>query len=103
MAAGGARQGAGRKKGLSTKLNEEARKKAAESGIMPLDYMLKMLRNEALPAEDRFEAAKAAAPYVHAKLSSVEQKTEVTMSNVVALPPRSETTDQWQASVKTSH
>ena len=39
---------------------------------MPLDYMLEMLRNEALPAEDRFEAAKAAAPYVHAKLAAVQ-------------------------------
>lgn len=103
MAYGGARQGAGRKKGAPNKITAEAQKKAAETGIMPLDYMLEMLRNESLPAEDRFEAAKAAAPYVHAKLSSVEQKTEVTMSNVVALPPRSETTDQWQASVKTSH
>lgn len=36
-------------------------------------------------------------------LQSTENKTEVTMSNVVALPPRSKTTDQWQASVKTSH
>lgn len=39
---------------------------------MPLDYMLDILRNvEASPA-DRMDAAKAAAPYLHAKLASVE-------------------------------
>lgn len=41
---------------------------------MPLDYMLEILRNEEMPTDSRFEAAKAAAPYVHAKLASVEHK-----------------------------
>ena len=39
---------------------------------MPLDFMLTMLRDEDLTREQRFEAAKAAAPYVHAKLANVE-------------------------------
>lgn len=72
MGHGGAREGAGRKPGAATKLNEEARKAAAAGGIMPLDYMLALLRNEALPQAERFEAAKAAAPYVHAKLANVD-------------------------------
>lgn len=43
---------------------------------MPLDYMLQLLRDEGSEAAARFEAAKAAAPYVHAKLASVEHKGE---------------------------
>ena len=53
-------------------MNEEARKAAAEGGILPLDYMLKILRDENQDAAIRMDAAKAAAPYVHAKLASVE-------------------------------
>lgn len=76
MTHGGPRPGAGRKQGQTTKLNEAARKQAAEGGLMPLDYMLQTLRNEDKPDDERFEAAKAAAPYVHAKLASVEHSTD---------------------------
>lgn len=53
-------------------MNEEARKQAADGGLMPLDYMLEVLRDEAMEPAARMDAAKAAAPYVHAKLASVE-------------------------------
>lgn len=72
MARGGARPGAGRKQGAITKRTREIAEKAIKGGLTPLDYMLSVLRNEANTAEDRFEAAKAAAPYVHAKLAAVE-------------------------------
>ncbi|QIG75000.1 hypothetical protein EVC14_002 [Rhizobium phage RHph_I3_18] len=71
---GGKREGAGRKTGSATRMNEEARAKAAEGGLMPLDYMLTVLRDEEQPMAARMDAAKAAAPYVHAKLASVEHK-----------------------------
>lgn len=74
MSHGGPRSGAGRKLGGANKLDQEARQRAAEGGLMPLDYMLDVLRNEGLSLEDRMDAAKAAAPYVHAKLASVEHK-----------------------------
>lgn len=76
MARGGARPGAGRKAGGANLMNQEARKKAAEGGIMPLDYMLEVLRNEGMEPSARMDAAKAAAPYVHARLASVEHKGE---------------------------
>lgn len=44
MARGGCRPGAGRKKGSASKLDADARQKAAESGLTPLDYMLATLR-----------------------------------------------------------
>jgi hypothetical protein len=53
-------------------MNETARKAAAEGGIMPLEFMLNVLRDETVPRDERMDAAKAAAPYVHAKLASVE-------------------------------
>lgn len=74
MPSGGSRQGAGRKPGTATKMNEKARAEAAQGGLMPLEYMLQVLRNELEEGAVRMEAAKAAAPYVHAKLASVEHK-----------------------------
>jgi hypothetical protein len=76
MAHGGPRNGAGRKPGTATKLNEAARKQAAEGGLMPLDYMLSLLRDEELDRDARMDAAKAAAPYVHARLAAVEHSTD---------------------------
>jgi hypothetical protein len=42
------------------------------SGLTPLEYLLGLLRDEANEMPVRFEAAKAAAPYVHARLASTE-------------------------------
>lgn len=72
MPRGGAREGAGRKAGAPTRFNAEARAKAAAGGIMPLDYLLAILRDETKPQETRIDVAKAAAPYVHAKLAAIE-------------------------------
>lgn len=57
-------------------MNQAARQQAAEGGIMPLDYMLQILRDEDRDTAERMDAAKAAAPYVHAKLASVEHTGE---------------------------
>ena len=77
----GAKTG-GRKKGVPNKATAQKAAAVAESGLTPLDYMLSLLREE--PPEDadleqklamsamRFEAAKAAAPYVHPRLAAVE-------------------------------
>lgn len=93
MAHGGARSGAGRKVGAVTAKTREIANKAASDGLTPLEYMLNILRDEQQPQLVRFEAAKSAAPFVHAKLSSVEAKveTEVTerirrIENVVVDP-----------------
>jgi len=74
MAGGGARPGAGRKPGVVNRFNELARAKAAEGGITPLEYMLSVLRDEGNEMAMRMDAAKSAAPYLHAKLTSVEHK-----------------------------
>lgn len=68
---GGKREGAGRKKGAPNKRTVETQALAQQSGITPLEYMLQVMRT----SDDermRMAAATAAAPYVHAKLSSIE-------------------------------
>ncbi len=69
---GGAREGAGRKPGSIRKATAAAQAKAAETGILPLDFMLSRMRDEEAPIADRMDMAKAAAPYLHAKLSNIE-------------------------------
>jgi hypothetical protein len=68
MARGGVRPGGGRPKGARSKRTVETIERVEASGLTPLDYMLGVLRDRRADAADRFEAAKAAAPYVHAKL-----------------------------------
>lgn len=48
----------------------------AKQGVMPLDYMLQILRNPKEPREARYKAAVDAAPYVHPRLQSVQAKHE---------------------------
>jgi hypothetical protein len=77
MARGGARQGAGRKKGQITahrKLANEATVKAVGDGETPLAYLLKVMRDIGQDDARRLDAAKAAAPFVHPKLATVEHK-----------------------------
>ena len=45
---------------------------AQASGLMPLDYMLSIMRDENEPLDRRMEMAIAATPYMHPKLRQVE-------------------------------
>ena len=71
----------GRTKGATNFRTREIAEKAFETGITPLEYMLSVMREE-IPADanaetrvlmtaQRFEAAKACAPYMHPRLESV--------------------------------
>lgn len=71
---GGKRPNAGRKKGSVTKRTREVAEKAAKAGLTPLEYMLNVLRDDLADPKDRMWAAEKAAPYIHAKLASVEHK-----------------------------
>ena len=72
MAKGGLRPGAGRKPGARNKRTAAKVAAVEASGLTPLDYLLTVMRDELLDRDARVDAAKAAAPYVHAKLASVE-------------------------------
>jgi hypothetical protein len=81
-ARGGARKGAGRKPGAATQRTRVIADRAMAEGITPLEYMLQVMRTEPSPDMDardmlqaitmRFEAAKAAAPYIHPRLAAIE-------------------------------
>lgn len=75
---GGKRPGAGRKAGSPNKKTAETVRKIEESGITPLEYLLSVMRDPASEEKDRMTAAIAAAPYSHAKLSSIELNANVT-------------------------
>ena len=72
MARGGKRENAGRKPGVPNAKTQEQIKAVVDSGLTPLGYLLDVMRDGGREDNVRIDAAKAAAPYVHAKLSSVE-------------------------------
>jgi hypothetical protein len=72
MARGGNRPGSGRKRGAPNKASAARQAKVAASGDTPLDYMLKVMRDGKADPGRRDDMAKAAAPYVHPKLASMQ-------------------------------
>ena len=72
MAHGGQRPGAGRPKGAHNKRTTEQAEAVAATGMTPLEYLTSVYQDIDQDEGKRIDAAKAAAPYVHAKLSSIE-------------------------------
>ncbi len=68
---GGKRSGAGRKKGVSNKVTAALRAKLMAGGILPLEFLLGLMRDPTQPLAIRIEAAKAASPFLHAKLQAI--------------------------------
>jgi hypothetical protein len=83
--AGGARERGGRPKGALGRLTKENLAKAKAGGILPLDYMLKVMRNSKARADRRDWAAKEAAPYLHPKIASIEHSGNVQLTHEQAL------------------
>ena len=57
---------------VPNKATAERQAAIAASGEAPLDYMIRVMRDESAPVERRDEMAKAAAPYVHPRLAAIE-------------------------------
>lgn len=72
MARGGARPGSGRPRGAATKRTREIADRAAEEGVTPLEFLLNVMNDVDKEFNHRLDAAKAAAPYVHAKLATID-------------------------------
>ena len=70
------RKTGGRQKGARNRATTEARAAAAATGILPLDYMLEIMRETNADPKRRDAMATAAAPYLHPKLSAVEPKPD---------------------------
>ena len=65
-----AKKKAGRPKGAMNK-RSAALRKAVQTGLQPLEYLLQIMNNEDNEQEVRVDAAHKAAPYCHARLQSV--------------------------------
>ena len=96
---GGARRGAGRKPGGANRKTREIADRAAVDGVIPLEYLLKVLRQPAPEGADaltqleldklRLDAAKSAAPYMHPRPSAIDAP--------VKLPLRGDVGDDGRA------
>ncbi|HYF57354.1 MAG TPA: hypothetical protein VEA81_00205 [Burkholderiaceae bacterium] len=79
MPHGGARPGAGRKKGSASARTRAIADKAAAEGITPLEVMLEAMREayDAGELRDAAMIAERAAPYIHPRLSSVNANATI--------------------------
>lgn len=80
---GGARAGAGRPRGAINRATAAAREQAAASGVTPLDFMLAVMRDDSATRAERQDMAKAAAPYIHSRLSTVEANVKADVETTV--------------------
>ena len=70
MARGGSRPGAGRPKGVPNKRTVALVEAAAAAGELPLDYMLRVMRDGTAETDRRDTMARTAAPYLHSRLQT---------------------------------
>lgn len=78
---GGARPGAGRKKGVHNRASAAREAEVKASGKTPLDVMIDTMR-ELYEANEKVAAcaiAKDAAPYIHPRLASLEAKVDASV------------------------
>ena len=98
MPKGGPRPNSGRKPGSPNKKTAELQRKIAAEGITPLEYMLQVLRSKNSNKLEKLDAAKAAAPYLHPRLSSVDMSTKGdTTLRVISDRPMTE--DEWEREI----
>jgi hypothetical protein len=75
----------GRQKGSKNQRTRVLEAASAE-GTLPLDYMLKVMRDEAADKERRDDMARAAAPYLHARRAP-EDRQGKTVPTVIYQTP----------------
>lgn len=68
----GLKTGGGPRTGSPNRATAAKAAAIAASGLTPLDFMLKVLRDENQDMALRMDASKGAAPYVHPKLAQVQ-------------------------------
>lgn len=84
MAGKGQPKTGGREKGTPNKANARREAEIAASGLTPLEYMLKVMRNPKEDKNRRLEAAGKAAQYVHPKLAAITHKGDAEKPVVIA-------------------
>ena len=77
----------GRPKGSRNKRTKVLLEAAAAEGEMPIDYMLRIMRDPNAKATRRDEMAKAAAPYLHPRLSAAVVEQDAPSQIVFEISP----------------
>ena len=86
---------AGRPKGSVNKRTQAYLR--TNGGDLPLDYMLRIMRDPEMPVERRDEMAKSAAPFLHAKLQAIQHSGEITTNKVVRAPSVATSPQAWSS------
>jgi hypothetical protein len=81
------RKTGGRQKGTRNRATAEARAAAEPTGILPVDYMLQVIRDPSADQRRRDAMAVAAAPYLHPKLGAIDAKLTPAASETSAERP----------------
>ena len=84
---GGKRAGAGRPPGARNIRSEETARQIQESGLTPLQFLMDIVRDDDAPRKERIECARAAAPFCHAKLSSIDMELNTTKRSIEDYEP----------------
>lgn len=96
---GGARPGAGRKRGSRNKRSAETVARAKAAGMLPHEFLCTVSQGRAIDGHapsfsERLDAAKAAAPFYAPKLTAIEaQVSGEVVQRVVSAEPMSE--EEW--------
>jgi hypothetical protein len=80
---GGRRKGSKNKRKAIAELMSDVTVQAVQAGETPLEYMLRVMRDQTQEYPRRDDMAKASAPYVHSKLGSTEVKHSGTIDGNV--------------------
>lgn len=80
------RKTGGRKTGTPNKRTLENERKARESGLMPLDYALKVMRDPNVEPQRRDWACQTAIPYLHARRAPEDKKGNIVPPMVYTHP-----------------
>ena len=107
MPSGGKRPGAGRPPGAATRRTREIADKAAESGMLPHEFLLAVVRGEVVGGvtptfDQRRDAANAAATFFAPKLAAIDVQSEGTLT-IYDVSDEPLTLEQWAAEYVTEN
>jgi hypothetical protein len=85
----------GRKPGVRNRRTQSLLNGLEESGLMPLDYLLSIMRDNKQDVDRRIDAAKAAAAYCHPRLAQIESTINERERPIISHRPL--TDEEWEA------
>ena len=87
----------GRRKGSLNKVTSLMKEAVAAAGETPLQFMLRVMRDRNQPPERRDEMARAAAPYLHPKLSTEDMVVDAELTEKRMIGRQPMTNEEWEA------